>query len=131
MATTYTPFRQDNGVDSWIVEETDNEGTLTSRYMVYDDPNKKASIRELEKLSAAEVDNFKQLLGVTGGGGTVTLTSGEGIDVVDDGNGSYTINSTVRGGTEGYTGMVQIFDGKKPWLLDFQNGLLVNVIEQR
>ena len=100
MATTYTPLRQDNGVDSWIAEETDGDGQVVSKYMVYDDPYKKASIRELEKLSAAEVDNFKQLLGVTGGGGT-----------------------------EGYTGMVPVFNGKYTSFLDFQNGLLVSIQE--
>ena len=45
MATTYTPLKQTNGVDSWIVEETDGDGQVTSKYMVYDDPNKKETIR--------------------------------------------------------------------------------------
>tara|TARA_R110000868_G_scaffold107649_4_gene294462 strand:- start:4344 stop:5162 length:819 start_codon:yes stop_codon:yes gene_type:complete len=97
MATTYTPLRQDNGVDSWIVEETDGDGQVTSKYMVYEDPNKKSSIRDMERLSPEEIATFKGLIGVTGGGGSVTLTSGEGIDVVDNGDGSYTINSTTGG----------------------------------
>jgi hypothetical protein len=84
MATTYTPLRQDNGIDSWIAVETDGDGQVVSKYMVYDNPYKKASIRELEKLSAEDIVNFKSLIGVDGGGGgSVTLTSGEGIDVVD------------------------------------------------
>jgi hypothetical protein len=78
MATTYTPFRQGNGVESWIVEETDGEGTLTSKYMVYEDPYKKQSIREIERLSPEEIATFKGLIGVTeggrGGGGVHQLT---------------------------------------------------------
>lgn len=84
MATTYTPLTQGNGVNSWIVEETDGEGTLTSRYMVYEDPNKKQSIRDMERLSPEEIATFKGLIGVTEGGGgsstyrltSQTLTSG-------------------------------------------------------
>jgi hypothetical protein len=51
MATTYTPLKQDNGVQSWIAVETDGDGQLISKYMVYDDPNKKETIRNFEKLS--------------------------------------------------------------------------------
>jgi hypothetical protein len=155
MPTSYEYFRQGNGVDSWIAVETDDTGEVTSKYMVYEDPNKKATIREFEKLSNEDIATFKGLIGVTGGGGSVTLTSGEGIDVVDNGNGSYTINSTGGGGSvklmadkgiiiseidggyligvergttqKGYTGVVPIFDGKSTTFLDFQYGLLVSV----
>jgi hypothetical protein len=99
MATTYTYKRQGNGVDSWTVTETDSNGVVTSKYMVYEDPNKKSSIREIEKLTMEEIASFKSIIGVADGGGSVTLTSGEGIDVVDNGNGSYTINSTGGGGS--------------------------------
>jgi hypothetical protein len=100
MPTSYTYARQGNGVDSWIAVETDDTGEVTSKYMVYEDPNKKATIREFEKLSTEDIASFKSIIGVTGGGGgSVTLTSGEGIDVVDNGNGSYTINSTGGGGS--------------------------------
>lgn len=75
MPVTYTPLTQGNGANSWIVEETDGEGTLTSRYMVYDDPNKKSSIREIERLSPAEIITFKGLIGVGGGSSTYRLTS--------------------------------------------------------
>jgi hypothetical protein len=84
MPITYTPLTQGNGAISWIVEETDGEGTLISRHMVYDDPNKKSSIREIERLSPAEIATFKGLIGVAEGGGgsstyrltSQTLTSG-------------------------------------------------------
>lgn len=165
MATTYTFARQENGVDAWIAIETDDDGQAVSKYMVYEDPYKKETIRNFEKLSTEEIASFKSLIGVTGGGGgSVTLTSGNGINVVDNGNGSYTIESTGGGGstniradegilvteldggysigvdfdaiggggnTKGYTGMVQIFDGKYIRFLNFQNGLLVDVTEQR
>lgn len=75
MPVTYTPLTQGNGVNSWIVEETDGEGTLTSRHMVYEDPNKKSSIREIERLSAEEIITFKGLIGVGGGSSTYRLTS--------------------------------------------------------
>lgn len=97
MPISYTYYRQGNGVDSWIAVETDGEGEVTSKYMVYEDPNKKATIRDFEKLSTEDIATFKELIGVTGGGGSVTLTSGEGINVVDNGNGNYTIESTLRG----------------------------------
>ena len=98
MATTYTYYKQSNGVDSWIAVDTDGDGQVTSKYMVYEDPNKKETIRNFEKLSTEDIATFKGLIGVTGvGGGSVTLTSGEGINVVDNGNGNYTIESTQKG----------------------------------
>jgi hypothetical protein len=157
MPISYTYSRQGNGVDAWIAIETDDSGEVISKYMVYEDPNKKATIREFEKLSTEDIASFKSLIGVTGGGGggSTTILSGEGIDVVDNGNGSYTINSTGGGGSvklmadkgiiiseidggyligvergttqKGYTGVVPIFDGKSTTFLDFQYGLLVSV----
>jgi len=94
MAITYTPLRQDNGVDSWIAVETDNEGRAISKYMVYEDPNKKETIRSFEKLTTEEIASFKSIIGVTGGGGSVMLNAGDGINVVDEGGGAFTISAT-------------------------------------
>ncbi len=33
MPITYTPYRQGNGVDSWIAVETDSTGEVISKYM--------------------------------------------------------------------------------------------------
>jgi hypothetical protein len=97
MPTSYEYFRQGNGVDSWIAVETDINGEVTSKYMVYEDPNKKSSIREIEKLTTEEIASFKSIIGVTGGGGSVTLNAGDGIDVVDEGGGAFTISATGDG----------------------------------
>ena len=72
MAITYTYFEQDNAVDSWIVEETDGEGTIVSKYVVYVDPNVKPDIRNIKKISAESADFSGSLL-VTG---SVTATTG-------------------------------------------------------
>jgi len=96
MPITYEPFRQGNNVDSWIMIETDDLGEVVSKQIIFEDPNKKSTIRDFEKLSTEDIATFKEIIGVTGGGGSVTLTSGEGIDVTDNGDGSYTISSTLR-----------------------------------
>jgi hypothetical protein len=157
MATTYTYKRQGNGVDSWTVTETDSNGEVTSIYMVYEDPNKKATIREFEKLSTEDIASFKSIIGVTGGsgGGSVTLLAGDGIDVADNFDGSYTISSAVRefpgiragNGINvdrdpesgvlkidnemalkgGYTGQLQVWNGKYLDFYYFENGLLLSV----
>ena len=72
MAITYTYFQQDNAVDSWIVEETDGEGTIVSKYVIYDNPNVKPSIQNIEKISAESADFSGSLL-VTG---SVKATAG-------------------------------------------------------
>ena len=130
MATTYTYYRQGNGIDSWIAVETDGDGQVTSKYMVYEDPNKKASIREIEKLSAEDIAIFKERIGVTGGGGSTTIVAKEGILVNEIPSGGYSIGidfDTIRTGTSGYTGTVPVFDGRYTSFLDFQDGLLVSV----
>ena len=129
MATTYTPLKQTNGVDSWIVEETDGDGQVISKYMVYDDPNKKETIRNFEKLSTEDIATFKGLIGVTSGEST-TIVANEGILVKEIPSGGYSIGidfDTIRTGTSGYTGTVPVFDGRYTSFLDFQDGLLVSV----
>jgi hypothetical protein len=129
MATTYTYYRQDNGVDSWIAVETDGDRQVISKYMVYDDPNKKETIRNFEKLSTEDIATFKGLIGVTSGGST-TIVANEGILVKEIPSGGYSIGidfDTIRTGTSGYTGTVPVFDGKYTSFLDFQDGLLISV----
>ena len=129
MALTYTPLRQENGVDSWIAEEIDGDGQVISKYMVYDDPNKKETIRNFEKLSTEDIATFKGLIGITSGGST-TIIADEGIIVNEIPSGGYSIGidfDTIRTSTTGYTGTIPVFDGKSTKFLDFQDGLLMSV----
>ena len=97
--------------DAWEVAEDIvlKESTVysytgdTVTYTVYDnDPNVDKYAHEFKRLSVADTESIKESLGISGG--SVKLTSGEGIDVVDNGDGSYIINSTVRGGASGSSG---------------------------
>ena len=96
MPISYTYYRQGNGVDSWIAVETDGNGEVTSKYMVYEDPNKKETIRSFEKLTTEEIASFKSIIGITGdgGGGSTAIVSGEGIAAIQNMDGSYTINNS-------------------------------------
>lgn len=38
---TYTYKKQGDGSDSWICIETDDEGNVITKYMVYENPNAK------------------------------------------------------------------------------------------
>lgn len=154
MATTYTYKRQGNGVDSWTVTETDSNGEVTSKYMVYEDPNKKATIREIEKLTTEEIASFKSIIGITGdgGGGSTAIVSGEGIAAIQNMDGSYTINNSapfpgLSAGTgiainedpygrllventaasRGFTGNLPVSNGKYIDFYVFENGILMDV----
>ena len=45
MPTTYAYKRQGDGRDSWIATDTDSEGTVINRYMVYENPEKTSTRR--------------------------------------------------------------------------------------
>jgi len=156
MPITYTPYRQGNGVDSWIAVETDSTGEVISKYMVFEDPYKKETIRSFEKLTTEEIASFKSIIGITGdgggGGGSTTIVSGEGIAAIQNMDGSYTINNSApfpglsagngiainedpygqllienTAASRGFTGDLPVFNGKYIDFYVFENGILVDV----
>lgn len=64
---SYSYKKQGDGRDSWTVTETDDNGQLINRYMVYEDPTVKPVpnvdvIKLLQSLSPEEITQIKQIL---------------------------------------------------------------------
>lgn len=65
--TTYEYKRQGDGRDSWTVTETDQNGNVLNKYMVYEDPNKPAVpnvdvVALLQSLPQEQIEQIRQIL---------------------------------------------------------------------
>jgi hypothetical protein len=66
MSATYTYKRQGDGKDSWAVSETDSEGTVINRYMIYENPEKTDTRRKFESLPETDLSAIKSIIGTAG-----------------------------------------------------------------
>ena len=78
MPTTYAYKRQGDGRDSWIATETDSEGTVINRYMVYENPEKTSTRRSFESLPENDLSAIKSIIGAAGPTGPTGATGATG-----------------------------------------------------